>query len=149
MINKIIFFICSIFISLSVMFCVTITSSRIFLEPIREKEIYDRFKSGQLVINKSVEHQQITTDAVWTSSSIVFFIFFMSLYWFFYGRVSKIYFHSYPTIIILLLPVLCNIQQFNHIQIHVFYSLPLYVLVCFFGIKSANFKRDQTTTDLK
>jgi len=127
------FFVFSVFLTLFIVTCVAIINAEIFLGPIIDEIVKERFEAGRIV-NGQLILDQTVINPEWPLPSIIFFVSLISLYWFFYGRMSKIYFPSYPRAIILLLPVLCSVL------IQDFYFMPLYFLVCFFGLKSANFK---------
>lgn len=135
MIKRVIFFVFSIFLTFFVTIFVAIINSYIFLDSIIDEKVKERFNAGQIVLDQTIKHQQAAIDLTWPLSSIIFFAFVMSLYWFFFGRISKIYLPAYPMVMIVSLPVLYSVF------VQDFYFLPLYFLVCLLGLKSASFKR--------
>jgi len=134
MVKKVIFFVFSFFSTLCVIICIAIINSYIFLDPIIDEQAKERINAARIV-NGEIVMDHSVMNVPWPLPSIIFFVVVMSLYWFFYGRMSKIYFPSYPRAMILLLPVLCSVV------VQDFYFLPVYFVVCFLGVKSVAFKK--------
>jgi uncharacterized oligopeptide transporter (OPT) family protein len=135
MIKRILFFVISVFVTFLVTTLVAVINSYMFLDSIIDEKVKERFNAGQIALDQTIKQQQATIDLKWPLSSIIFFVFVMSLYWFFYGRITKIYLPTYPIVMIVLLPVIYSLF------VQDFYFMPLYFLVCLLGLKSTNFKR--------
>jgi len=129
-INKLSVLIISILTSFCALFLITSINSYIFLDPIADKIVRERFDTGQIQLDSSNHSGPNSIDIQWPLGSIVFFVTAFSVYWFFYGRIIAQKNPSYPTTLIYLLPILFSIF------IQEFYFIPVYILACYFGLKS-------------
>jgi hypothetical protein len=130
-INKFNVFLISALLSFCVLFIIVAINSTIFLDPIADEIVKERFDSGQIQLDSP---DQPPIDIQWPLKSVVFFVFALSIYWFCYGRVIKKIIPTYPVALTFLLPILFSafIQEF--------YFIPVYVLACYLGLKSVRRK---------
>ena len=131
-INNLFAFIASALVTFFVTFIVVVLNSYIFLDPIADKIVKERFNAGQIALKETMGHQLLPIDIEWPLASIVFFVFAMSVYWFIYGLVVKKKLPNYPKLLMFLLPI------FFGAFVQEFYFIPLYILVCFLGVKAAS-----------